>query len=278
MRRRSTIAHLAVLAPTLIAVTFACAPGRAAPQDDAAAESAAAATPSSVATAAESEAAADTAEECRLLVQEPVPASGNTSSAAYAAVLAEQGRIRRFDCPFHGDRRMWVEAPADSEFVVRTLRVAAPADGEPQELRVESEEDPMPVADAGALLSATDLDRDGYRDLMLMTRYGATGNAGHEVWLFDPRTGRFVREAGLSDRTNLRPVDGGCWESNSVGGHAGRIYVRERLCRVDGRVVVVRSEDQDWDYDRRHYLRTTRERRGDTLAVVRADTVPDDAR
>lgn len=261
MRRRLPISRLVAVSLSLIALaTFACAPSdapRSAEAQKVAANQLTDAT-------GETEAAPDTAVYC----------ADVTDSATVRANTDKPGWVRSFDCPFHGGRAMLVEARADSESIVRSLRVTAPAEGgTAQELRVIAD-DPFPVSDG--FLRSVDLDGDGYRDLMLMIWYGATGNAGHAVWLWDARAGRFAYDAGLSNHTNLRPVDGGCWETQSVGGHAGRIYTRERLCRVSGRVTVVRSERQDFDYDARVYIRTIREPRGDTLAAVRVDTLPDE--
>lgn len=266
--RLSVIQLVSATLPLIAAAAFACSPGDTPP-------------PSDAPDASDASSAPDAPFTQELVTREFVEfAPEEPDSAGYcveadpepAGADSTPGWVRRFDCPMQGDRSVRVEARADSSSIVRSLRVAAPG-GEPQELPVVAD-DPFPVSDG--FLRAVDLNGDDVRDLMLLTRYGATGNTTWAVWLWDARARRFAHDPGLSEHTNLRPVAGGCWETFSVGGHAGRIYFRERLCRVNGRVTAVRGESQDWDYDANVYLRTLRELRGDSLAVIRVDTIPDE--
>jgi hypothetical protein len=261
MRSRLSIARLVpATLPLIAAAAFACSPGDTPPPSDA---------PDAPVTQE-----LVTREFVEFGPEEPDVAGYCVEEAdpEQAADDSTPGWVRRFDCPMQGDRSVRVEARADSSSIVRRLRVTAPG-GEAQELPVVAD-DPFPVSIG--FLRAVDLNGDDVRDLMLLTRYGATGNATWAVWLWDARARRFAHDPGLSEHTNLRPIAGGCWETYSTGGHAGRIYGRERLCRVNGRVTAIRGETQDWDYDANFYLRTTRELRGDSLAVVRVDTIPDD--
>lgn len=123
---------------------------------------------------------------------------------------------------------------------------------------------------------ALDLDGDGYRELVAMAWWGATGNTGYDVWRWDPAAGRFAKDSVLSGLSNPRPLPGRpCVTSHSVGGMVGMLHSNGVVCRERGRWVRESDESQDWNAAERFFVKVTRERRGDSLVVVRTDTVRD---
>lgn len=118
-------------------------------------------------------------------------------------------------------------------------------------------------------LAVEDLDFDGYLDLLLVTWWGATGNTGYAVWIYDPDSGSFVPNRELWGQSNLtaRP------EQEVVttffrGGHAGAIHVASAFRWIDGEAVVVCAVEQDWLPQRQVYRRTVLRRMEDRLEEV----------
>jgi hypothetical protein len=128
-------------------------------------------------------------------------------------------------------------------------------------------------------LGAVDLNADGWMDLMLMSWWGATGNTGYEVFIYDPAARRFTRSQVLSAQSNPEPIGGRpCVRTHSVGGMAGMIRDEDEFCWRGRAWVHVRSESQVWDRERSTdsiyvFRRTIRERRNGRLRTVRVQTV-----
>jgi hypothetical protein len=177
------------------------------------------------------------------------------------------------ECRIRDDRspiRLTLVADTAYDFV-RELRVDGP--GAPQVFTTRD-------ADAPPIWTryffALDFDGDGYRDLALMSFWGATGNRGYDIYRYDSTASRFVYDSVLSVEGNPEPEPGRrCVRSHSVGGMAGGIRREATLCRLRDRWVTTRVERQDWNDSLGAFLRVVRQRRGDSLALVRVDTVRD---
>jgi len=145
-----------------------------------------------------------------------------------------------------------------------------------QRLAVKAIEPPRRGRD---FVEAVDLNADGWLDLMVMIWWGATGNTGYDVFLYDPAARRFARSAALSDRSNPEPVAGrACVSTHSVGGSGGLVYSRGEFCWRGGTWVRVRDESQAWDEARSTrrtavYVRTIRVRRGGRMRTVSVRTI-----
>lgn len=140
----------------------------------------------------------------------------------------------------------------------------------------------LPIEVGGAppagfdVLRGTDLNQDGWMDLMVTLWAGATGNVGYDVWMYDAGTKRFVLSDELNGASNVTPVAGRpCVATQADFGHAGNLYGNGEYCWENGEWTLVRAESQDWDAARRVYVRTWRERRGGKMVDVRVDTVRD---
>ena len=225
-------------------------------------------------TAIAAEAAPDTGDACAMVAEKPLgpPLPGDTVSypeVDTVATLDVRGE-RRFVCPFHAGRTLAVETSAGHWDVVDSLRVLLPGRA-PQVLRATDEASAPSRSEE--LLRAPDLDGDGYRDLMLLSWVSGQGNTKHDVWLYRPREAAFAYDSTISENWNLRPLGGGCYEAGAYQGGGNRWH--GKFCRVNGREVQMSSETLEWDAAAELEILTTQERRGDTLVVVRVDTLRD---
>jgi hypothetical protein len=141
-----------------------------------------------------------------------------------------------------------------------------------QVLKVESADIPQPYIPN--LLRAIDLDADGHRDLMMGTSWGATGNTSYAVWRFDPRAGRFVEDSLLSMEFNPEPVPGRpC--VRTFGNSSARDDESGLYCLHDGRWALDSAERHEWDRKANSVIHSVLARRGDSLVVVKRETVRD---
>lgn len=123
-------------------------------------------------------------------------------------------------------------------------------------------------------LRLRDMNCDGYGDLLLMTRWGVTGNRSFGTWLFDPKAHGFSRHEGLSELTNPELDPETCTiRSHTVLGSAGLEYRRELHVWRDDELVPVRREVQDLDDEAGHLVRTVRERRDGRWVTIQREIV-----
>jgi hypothetical protein len=177
-----------------------------------------------------------------------------------------------------GEPPLRVTMDADAEGVPRALRVFAAADGTRPPQVLDAPLDGFFVPAGAEVVDALDMDADGWAELRLLDGVGSSGNSSYHVWTFDPARRRFVASPELSAITSPEPVPGRpCVHSRANGGHAGMLFENRELCRQDGRWVEVSRSRQDWVQEGDFYLLTVWERRGDSLAVVRVDTIPADS-
>ncbi len=108
-------------------------------------------------------------------------------------------------------------------------------------------------------LSARDYDGDGARDLEVISWWGATGNTGYLVFLFDPDSRRFAPAPMYSGHSSPEPDGTGCILTGGVAGHAGAIHARARLCPRGDRLEPRWTERQDHDREAGHYVFTRKE-------------------
>jgi len=127
-----------------------------------------------------------------------------------------------------------------------------------------------PPKDSGWFL-AQDVNFDGYADIFLMTWWGATGNQGGCVWLYNPGTGRFEYSQEFSELPGftLEP------EKKTIltfsnGGMAGLVYDTERFRIQGNKPILIWHEHQDWDSNTKQFHCVTEELK-DGLMVVSKD-------
>jgi hypothetical protein len=149
---------------------------------------------------------------------------------------------------------------------------SATSDRPLQTLALESGDVPAPYVPN--LLRTVDLDADGYRDLMMGTSWGATGNTSYAVWRFDPRARRFVEDSVLSTQFNPEPVPGRACV-RTFGNSSARDNESGLYCLHDGRWALDSAERNEWDRDANAVIHSILARRGDSLVTVKRETLPD---
>jgi len=176
-----------------------------------------------------------------------------------------------------GTRMRFVVAGDTSLPSVDSIAVYADAASR-RPLQVLSLEEPstdLPQPYITDYLSAIDLDADGYGDLMLGASWGATGNTSYLVWRFDPRARRFVSDSVLSSVFNPEPVRGRpC--IHSFSNSSARDDERALYCLRAGRWQIDSLEQHVWDREHDVVVHSIHARRGDSLVVVKSETVRDE--
>lgn len=250
---------------SLIALVALAACGPARPEDAPAADRVAA---NSVA----SDANADTATAAigcrRVTPRTPVP------DTVYTEDL--RGGVR-FSCTLRpGQPPVDAFLDADTGGWPTALRITFPP-GSPRPTQVMAftgEEGPPPRE--SPILEAVDYDADGWGDLRTPRMWGHTGNLAYHVWIYDPARREFVRNAVLSDSTmNPEPIPGrpACVRTWSTGG--GGIHGRSIVCADGGGAWKEMEVEAQYpvDGEPRRLLRDFLQRHGDTLILVRRDTI-----
>jgi hypothetical protein len=106
-----------------------------------------------------------------------------------------------------------------------------------------------------------DINFDGYSDIFVMTSWGATGNEGGCVWLFNPKTGRFEFSKEFSDLGSytLDPTT----KTITTRGHAGADAIEAAKYTVENnRPLLIVTVSQYFDPDKQEYHCIVKRRRG----------------
>ena len=116
---------------------------------------------------------------------------------------------------------------------------------------------------------AVDMNFDGYKDIYILTCWGATGNESGCVWLYDPESRRFAFSKDFSelDRFTLDPATKTI-VTHSNGGMAGTVFRATKYLIEDNRPVAIATVAQDWDFDKKKYHCFVQQRRGRENALV----------
>lgn len=116
---------------------------------------------------------------------------------------------------------------------------------------------------------AVDFNFDGYQDIYVLTDWGATGNNQGCIWLYNSATRRFEYSRDFSelgtftlDRANKTIIT---W---SNGGMAGGVHSADKYKIANNRPVLVYSERQDWDQDKKQFHCIVSELRGTTMVTT----------
>jgi hypothetical protein len=115
-----------------------------------------------------------------------------------------------------------------------------------------------------------DINFDGLADLMLMTQRGVA-NAYADYWLFEPKTGMFVSLGKYpvfridSQRHRLST-----FERNGSG---GLLYEAKEFTFVDGKLVLMRDEEQTATGQAGIFRKVVRERQGAIMKTIEISKV-----
>jgi hypothetical protein len=116
---------------------------------------------------------------------------------------------------------------------------------------------------------ADDINFDGYQDIYVMTHWGATGNQYGCIWLYNPAIGGFdfSKEFSELSRYQLDPGSKTILTFDN-GGQAGMVHSAEKYKVEDNRPVLIWSERQDWDFEKKQFHCIVKERRGSEMVTV----------
>ncbi|MEY3784623.1 MAG: hypothetical protein RLZZ230_945 [Candidatus Parcubacteria bacterium] len=115
-----------------------------------------------------------------------------------------------------------------------------------QNLRIKMDSEPPSGIN---IVTAEDFNFDGYLDLKIINWWGATGNIGYTILLFNPTSDTFIEHTGLSNLSNPTIIPNSqTISSYSTGGMAGCIYTAQTYSITDNNKLVLQHEEkQDWD-------------------------------
>jgi hypothetical protein len=115
-----------------------------------------------------------------------------------------------------------------------------------------------------------DINFDGYQDIYLMTNWGATGNQYGCVWLYNPRTEKFDYSKEFSHLSNywLDPATKTI-RTFDKGGMAGLVYMANQYKVEVNQPILIWSEQQDWDADKKQFHCVLQKRRNGAMVTTR---------
>ena len=123
---------------------------------------------------------------------------------------------------------------------------------------------------------ALDMNLDGYKDIFVLTNWGATGNEQGCVWLYDSENGRFEYSNEYSElgRFEVDPKTKTI-TTHSNGGAAGTIFQAAKYAPTGQHLVLLLTVEQDYDFASQEYHCVVKRSRGDgnglqTIRDVRA--------
>ena len=108
-----------------------------------------------------------------------------------------------------------------------------------QELKVCTPE-AVPREGPVGTMDTADYNFDGHYDLALETAFKG-GNASYCIWLFEPKTGRFILSKQLSQLTNVRPDPKTHTVISTSKGECGPCYHEESYRWTKGQLIPVRE-------------------------------------
>lgn len=116
---------------------------------------------------------------------------------------------------------------------------------------------------------AVDFNFDGFQDIYVLTNWGATGNNQGCIWLYNPATAHFEYSAEFSnlgtftlDRAHKTIITWG------NGGMAGAIHSADKYKVQNNRPVLIYSERQDWDMEKKQFHCIVSELRGNQMVTT----------
>ncbi len=116
---------------------------------------------------------------------------------------------------------------------------------------------------------AVDFNFDGYRDIYVLTDWGATGNSQGCIWLYNAAAARFEYSKEFSDlgTFTLDPANKTIitWAN---GGMAGAVHSAEKFKVDRNRPVLIYFERQDWDPGKKQFHCFVTERRENQMVTT----------
>jgi hypothetical protein len=127
-----------------------------------------------------------------------------------------------------------------------------------------------PLADSSDWFRSDDYNFDGFQDIYLLTNWGATGNQYGCVWLFNPATKNFHYSKEFSELSRgwVDPATKTIFTFDR-GGMVGMVHVALKYAVENNKPVVIWSENQDWDGDKKQFHCIVQERREKEMVTIR---------
>jgi hypothetical protein len=154
--------------------------------------------------------------------------------------------------------------------IIQEVQVFRGASNQPVQSLEDCEWEGMDAPPRGSdWFRAVDMNFDGYKDIYVMTTWGATGNEQGCVWLYDPESGRFDYSKEFSELSTfmLDPATKTI-ATHGNGGRAGRIFRAARYAVESNRPVLVITVAKDWDFGKQEYHCVVQQRRGRDNSLV----------
>lgn len=117
-----------------------------------------------------------------------------------------------------------------------------------------------------------DVNFDGYNDVYVMTWWGATGNEGGCIWLYNPATGRFdySKEFSALDSHGLDPATRTIL-TYSNGGMLGLVFNASKYKVEKNKPMLLMHEIQDWSFEKKQFHCVIEEPQGTAMVVTREE-------
>lgn len=116
---------------------------------------------------------------------------------------------------------------------------------------------------------AVDFNFDGYQDIYVLTNWGATGNNQGCIWLYNSESKRFEYSPEFSnlgtftlDPTHKTIITWG------NGGMAGAVHSADKYKVQNNHPVLIYSERQDWDMEKKQFHCLVSELRGNHMVTT----------
>ena len=116
---------------------------------------------------------------------------------------------------------------------------------------------------------AVDFNFDGYKDIYVLTDWGATGNSQGCIWLYNPATMQFDYSPEFSNLGTFT-VDPAqktiiTWAN---GGMAGGVHSADKYKVENNRPVLIYNERQDWDMEKKQFHCVIAELQGNKMVTT----------
>lgn len=163
---------------------------------------------------------------------------------------------------------IWSKEPGLN--LVEKIQVFRASSQEPLQVLDECEMDDPPAKpdNLESWLSTDDLNFDGYPDIEMVQFWGATGNAGNCIWLFDPKTEKFVFSRQFSDAIGRYEVDKAAATITTYSNMSAFIHKKQKYAVRGGKLVLIGDEEQSEAAGKCAYHVVKREEKNGRLAVV----------
>jgi hypothetical protein len=171
------------------------------------------------------------------------------------------------------DFRLIGRAFDEGRSVVDKIIVSRTDKPEPWQILNVPEMYPIPKAANNSYFIAEDLNFDGYLDIGLLTNLAMVNSTSY-YWVFNIQTRKY-EALGEYQTLRLIPAKKELWTYNR-GGNAGLLWSAARYKYLNGKLIAVETQQQDFDENNNRYIRTTSKRTNEKLVIVKREFFKED--